>query len=206
VFANGGPTSTTDRRTMTPIQHDHPRSHFVEARARAERERTDQRERAVRTVAGQARDRTEFTALLSMLGLDGPAHRPVPLSRRLATYVHEVAAAVGVPAESVACEVTDTATSYLGLDWQWPTRADRDLMLVWDERLGWYIAVETDPTEAPVVIAYLVGDRVPSPAAVARFVAGAAAGGGVTRIRPVLPMIDRVELAEKMAAVCQGTQ
>ena len=55
--------------------------------------------------------------------------------------------------------MTDTATAYLGLDQRSATRPGHDLMLVWDERLGWYVAVETTPTETPVVIAYLDGDR-----------------------------------------------
>jgi hypothetical protein len=189
---------------MTLTQHGsshHPGAQFAESRARAERELTDQRQRAARTVAGQARDRTDLTALLSMLGLEHPAHRPTTLGGRLATYVHQVADAIGVPSEATGYEVTDTATAYLGLDQQWPTNPDHDLMLVWDERLGWYVAVETTPAETPVVVGYLEGDTVPTPAEVARFVAGAACGAGMTRIRPVLAPVERTELAERMAAV-----
>lgn len=178
-----------------------PRTAFTESRARAERERTDQRRLAVRTVAGQARDRIEFTALLSMLGLDELVHR-APLSQRLAVYVHHVAAAVGVPTEATGYEVTDTATAYLALDQRSNARPDHDLMLVWDERLGWYVAVETAPAEGPVVIAYLDGDTVPTPAAVARFVTDAASDAGMTRIRSIAPPTDRTELAARMGAVC----
>jgi hypothetical protein len=187
---------------MSSIQHAKPRSLFDDGRRRAERELDDQRRRAVHTVAGNARDRTEFTALLSMLGLDNPAHRPGTLGGRLATYVREVAAEVGVPAEATEYEVTDTATAYLGLDQRSPAQPDHDLMLVWDERLGWYVAAETAPTEPPRVIAYLAGDAVPPPASVARFVADAAAGRDLCRIRPVLPATERTALAEMMAAVC----
>lgn len=189
---------------MTPSRHTNTRSHFDEARLRAEEERTDQQQRAVRTVAGQARDRTEFTALLSMLGLNDPATQPLTLNRVLAVYIHQVATAIGVPAEATGYEVSDTATAYLGLDLRCTTRPDHDLMLVWDERLGWYVGVETTPAEAPAIIAYLDGDIVPSPADIARFVTDAAAGHGMTRIRPVLPLTERAVLAEKMAAVCQA--
>lgn len=178
-----------------------PRSHFVEARARAEQERNDQQRRAVRTVASNARDRAELTALLSMLGLDD-ATRPVSLRQSLATYVGQVATAVGVPTEATGYEVTDTATAYLGLDHRLATRPHHDLMLVWDERLGWYLAVETNPTEAPVVLAYLNGDTVPTPAAVARFVTDTTDGRHMSPIRPVLPPTDRAALAAKMAAMC----
>jgi uncharacterized protein DUF6292 len=183
---------------MTPS----PRSLFDDARTRAGQERTDLQRRAVRTVAGNARDRDDFIAMLSMLGLEDPVHRTVPLSRRLAVYVHQVAAAVGVPAEATGHEVTDTATAYIGLDQRAGHQPGRDLMLVWDERLGWYIAVETTPAESPEVVAYLDGDAVPAPAEVARFVADAASGGRITRIRPVLAPAERAALAEKMAAVC----
>lgn len=176
-----------------------PKSQFVEARARAERERTDQQRRAVRTVASNARDRTDFTALLSMLGL---ADTPVPLSRRLAVYVGQVAAAIGVQTEATGYEVTDTATAYLGLEQRWAAQPEYELMLVWDERLGWYMAVETVPTEPPVVLAYLPGDTVPSPAAVAQFVTDTADGQRLSRIRPVRPQTERAALAERMAAVC----
>lgn len=179
-----------------------PLTDFAEARARAERERTDQRHRAARTVASNARDRTELAALLAMLGLANPAAQPVPLSTRLAVYVDQVAAAVGVPAEATGYEVTDTATAYLGLEHRSPTRPNHDLMLVWDERLGWYIAAETSPTEPPAVLAYLAGDTVPTPTTVARFVTDTAEGRRTSHIRPVQAQTERATLAEKMAAVC----
>lgn len=182
---------------MTPS----PRSQFVEARTRAEQERTDQQQRAVRTVAGNARNRTDFSALLAMLGLEDPTTEPLPLSRRLADYVHQVAAAIGVSSDATGHEVTDTATAYVAVDERCVTHPDHDLMLVWDERLGWYIAIETTPTEPPVVMAYLDGDAVPAPAVVARFVTDTANGRHTCRIRPVFPPTERSTLAEKMAAL-----
>lgn len=184
---------------MTPT----PRSLFVDGRTRAADERKSQQQLAVRTVAGNARDRTDFTALLAMLGLEDPAPQtPMPLSRQLGVYVREVAAAMGVPEEATGHEVTDTATAYIALDQRSTTRPDHDLMLVWDERLGWYIAVETTPEEPAEIVAYLSGDAVPAPAAVARFVADTAGGLRTSRIRPVLPRLERATLAENMATVC----
>ncbi|HEV7652666.1 MAG TPA: DUF6292 family protein [Actinophytocola sp.] len=186
------------------MQHDGngsgPATHLAQARARAQRELTDQRNRAVRTIAAQARDRHEFTGLLSMLGLDDLQGGLPTLSRSLAGYVRQVAAAVGVPTEAIGYEVSDTATAYLGLAERMPDHADRDLMLVWDERLGWYLGVETNPHETPVVLCYLGGDAVPSPAAVARFVTDAVAGKRTDRLRPVLPPTDRFTLARRMTA------
>lgn len=179
-----------------------PRALFAAGRTRAEQELTDQRQRAVQTVADNARDRTDFTELLDMLGLDDPAPKPVSLTRQLAVYVRQVAAAVRVPAEATGHEVTDTATAYLALDQRCHAHPDRDLMLVWDERLGWYIAVETTPTEPAEVVAYLDGDAVPPPSAVARFVAETTTGQPGTRVRPVPSPTERTTLAEHMATVC----
>lgn len=189
---------------MTPMKHDGsgrgPMSQFAKSRARAQRERTDHRNRAVRTVAGQARDRDEFTGLLSMLGLDDGQRGEPALSQSLAGYVRQVAAAIGVPVDAVGYEVSDTATAYLGLVEQLPEHAGRDLMLVWDERLGWFVGVETHPGETPLVLSYLAGDAVPPPAVVARFVTETLAGRRAERLRPVVPPVDRITLARRMAA------
>lgn len=99
------------------------------------------------------------------------------LERGLGAYVQAVAAAIGVPAEGTTVEISDTATAYLALSRPWPGRPDHDAMLLWSERRGWTIAMETAPTEDPVVIARWVGDDlVPPPEEVARFVDDAAAG------------------------------
>ena len=194
---------------MPSVPHDpaSPMSQFAMSRARAQRELTDHRNRAIRTVAGQARDSNEFTGLLSMLGLDvgdgaglddGQGGSPA-LSQSLAVYVRQVAAAIGVPLDAIGYEVSDTATAYLGLTARSPSHAGRDLMLVWDERLGWYVGVETHPGEPPHVLGYLGGDTVPPPAAVARFAAEAVDGGRSDLLRPVLPPRDRLMLAKLMA-------
>ncbi len=99
------------------------------------------------------------------------------LSRGLAGYLEAVAAAVGVPTEGTDFEISDTATAYLGLARRLPERPDQDLMLVWSERRGWSVAVETDPAEAPVVLAHLdVDDVAPEPPVVAEFVDDVVAG------------------------------
>jgi hypothetical protein len=182
-----------------------PRSDFTESRVRAERELTDQRRKAVRTVADHARDETEFTAMVSMLGLSDASHNQQQLGRWLGVYVSEVAAAVGVPTEATGCEVTDTATAYIGLDQRWFAHPDHNLMLVWDEHFGWRVAVETTPAEAGVVIAYLDSDIVPSPAAVAEFVGEAAAGRCLPHNRRVPTPSDRAALAVRMSVVCPVT-
>lgn len=174
-----------------------PSGEFADARARALRERSTQRNQAIRTVTSQARDEEDLVSLLSILGLDDAG--TAALGPRLAAYVRQVAGAVGVSAEATGYEVSDTATAYLGLNVRWFARPGRDLMLVWDEHLGWSIGVETAPEEPPVVVAYLGGrDAVPTPGAVARFVADAVEGRNSDRSRPEFPETDRVALADRM--------
>jgi len=175
-------------------------SEFAESRARAQRERAQERDRAIHTVAGQSRDCDEFTGLLSMLGLDDGQGGVPALGHSLGRYVRQVAAAIGVPTDAVGYEVSDTATAYLGLTDRLPEHAGRDLMLVWDERLGWYVGIEPRPDEPPRVLCYLGGDAVPSTATVARFVAETVAGGRTNHLRPVLAPVDRITLAKRMAA------
>ncbi len=102
-----------------------------------------------------------------MRGMDDSAL----ISLGLARYVQAVAEEVGVPPEGTEFEVSDTATAYLGLE-----GPGRDLMLLWNERRGWSIAVETDPAEKPHVVAHLGPPLVPAPDEVARFVDDVLAG------------------------------
>lgn len=149
-----------------------------------------------------ARDRDEFTGLLPMLGLDDGRGGAPALSQSLAGYIRQVAGAIGVPTDAVGYEVSDTATAYLALADRVPSHPDRDLMLVWDERLGWYVGVETHPDETPVVLSYFGGDAVPPPLTIARFVINVVAGQCADRLRPVLPRVDRITLAQRMTAAC----
>ncbi len=185
----------------TTRRGEHPSSEFADSRARASREQFAQRGLAARTIAGNARDLGDFVQLVSMLGLDDTVGGPALLGARLAAYVRQVALAVGVPSEATGYEVSDTATAYLGLSRRSRERPDQDLMLAWDERLGWYVGVETNPGEPAVVVGYLGGAAVQSPATVARFVTDAVAGHCTLRIRPVLAPANRARLASQMAAV-----
>ncbi len=121
------------------------------------------------------------------------------LERGLGAYVQAVAAAIGVPAEGTTVEISDTATAYLGLSRPWPGRPRHDVMLVWSERRGWTVAVETAPTEDPVVLARWPGDElVPPPEEVARFVVDAAAGRGAGKDHVTAVPVTRRILAERL--------
>ncbi|WP_326564877.1 DUF6292 family protein [Amycolatopsis rhabdoformis] len=93
------------------------------------------------------------------------------LRRALVGYVRAVADAIGVSVEGTSCEVADTVTAYVALSRRSPRHPGRDLMLLWNSRQGWTLAVETAPAEPPLVVSRLGGDVVPEPALVARFVA-----------------------------------
>jgi hypothetical protein len=118
------------------------------------------------------------------------------LRRGLAGYVRAVAAALGVPPEGTGFEISDTATAYLGLAVRWPERPGQDLMLVWSERSGWTLAVESNP---PLELAHLdVEDLVPEPSVVAGFVADVLGGQIKTGARPGFAAGDRGTLAGRL--------
>jgi hypothetical protein len=122
------------------------------------------------------------------------------LSHGLAGYLRAVADSVGVPPEATSFEISDTATAYLGLARRWTDRPDQDLMLVWSEGHGWALAVETDPTAAAEVIAYLDSDDVvPKPSTVAEFVTDVLSGGPPVMTQPEFPVTSqRHQLAERL--------
>ncbi|GAA3059781.1 DUF6292 family protein [Actinokineospora globicatena] len=120
------------------------------------------------------------------------------LADALRGYVKAVAVALGVPAEGVTCEVTDTVTAYLALGHRATAFPDRDVMLVWDAR-GWSVSLETDPGERPIVLSASTGDLVPDPATVAGFVSIALAR---RTARPASPAttepLDWTQVVERM--------
>lgn len=183
----------------------HGYGEFARARAQAELDVLVLRDRAARTVAGQAVDAEDLHSLLSMLGLEDPGGT-ASLRNGLAGYVRAVAAAVSVPPEATGFEISDTATAYLGLNVRWALRPSQDLMLVWTERHGWSVAVETAPAEHSVVVGYLGGnDLVPGPHVVARFVAGVVSGLRSAVGCPVFAVDDdREGLARRLS--CYATE
>ena len=107
---------------------------------------------------------------------DRHAEADFALARGLAGYVRAVACMLHVGREATDYEVSDTATAYVALSPRSSVHPGRDLMLVWTERQGWTLAVETAPVEPPVVLAHLGATLVPEPEEVARFVDSVLAG------------------------------
>lgn len=197
-------------RTDSPA---HRSGEFAYARAQAELDVLKLRTRAARTVAGQAVSEDDRTRLLSMLGLDDLTARPDDrrppepqtvspreLEFGLAGYVNSVAAELGVPTEATGFESTDTVTAYLGLPDRCSAYPNRDLMLVWNERDGWLVAVETHPMEQAKVIDYLGGhDILPHPRTVATFITHLLGGFRATRCPPNHPRLTAQDLAALLA-------
>lgn len=132
-------------------------------------------------------------------GVDRRTETDLALARGLTGYVHAVADALEVGIEATDSEVSDTATAYLGLAVRSPAHPDRDLMLVWTERHGWALAVETAPTEPPAVLSYLGADAVPEPRDVARFVTDVLAGSRLVGLNPPHVASGRHDVGSRLA-------
>jgi hypothetical protein len=85
-------------------------------------------------------------------------------------YVRSVTRELGLTGECSYVQPERPAGAYLALEGRLPGFPDRDVALVWDERHGWSVAVETSSGEDLVVRAHFDGDTVPAPRAVARWV------------------------------------
>ena len=99
------------------------------------------------------------------------------MSAALRDYLRAVSAELGIGLESCTIDLDMPRSAYIALDWRLDRFPDRDLALLWDERHGWSVAIETHSSEDLIVLSYLGGDTVaPSPRTVARFVAAIRAG------------------------------
>lgn len=121
------------------------------------------------------------------------------LRRGLEAYLRAVAEAIDLPAEGTSCEISDTATAYVAL----PGRPGKDLMLLWDERAGWSLAIEHNPPGKAETVARLGTDVVPAPDDVAAFVENAVAGRSTSTDRPATAS-DRAALAERLSGYIAG--
>jgi hypothetical protein len=73
-------------------------------------------------------------------------------------------------------------------------------MLVWSERDGWAVLVETDPAEPSIVVSRLGGDDpAPPPWVVARFVSDTLTSAPARPPAPAQHRPDRRRLADRLA-------
>jgi hypothetical protein len=91
--------------------------------------------------------------------------------RALRGYLRAVADELGVGLESATIDHATPVSAYLAIDTRLPRYPDRDVALLWDEKHGWAIAIETHSSEDLIVLAYLGGPTIaPAPRKIARFV------------------------------------
>lgn len=79
-------------------------------------------------------------------------------------YLLTVASGLGVGLESCTLDVDAPVSAYLALDHKVAAYPERDVALLWNERGGWSIAVETHSGEDLIVVADLGTDDVAPPA------------------------------------------
>ena len=96
----------------------------------------------------------------------------VPDFARLRGYLATVASGLDVGLESCTLDIDAPVSAYLAVDHKVPAYPERDVALLWDERGGWSIAVETHSGEDLIVLAAMDTAEVAPPAEqVAEFVA-----------------------------------
>jgi hypothetical protein len=121
----------------------------------------------------------------------------------LRRYVHRVADGLGVGLEGVWSELADEAAAYIALDEQLPSRPGRDVALVWDDRRGWAIAVETRSGEDLLMVAWYGPELLPAAQEVVRFTRDVLAGRAGESVPPAVQtarMRVRVRLARRPAS------
>jgi uncharacterized protein DUF6292 len=89
----------------------------------------------------------------------------------LREYVRAVARGWHIGPESCVLDMEQPAWAYIALEWTLARYPGRDLALLWDERTGWAVAIETHSSEDLIVVACPVDAVVvPPPARVWAFV------------------------------------
>ncbi|HWC78574.1 MAG TPA: DUF6292 family protein [Pseudonocardiaceae bacterium] len=133
--------------------------------------------------------------------VDGAVDADTVFDRGLRGYVAAAGALLGVGLESCTIDAGAPASVYLALDGQLSAFPDRDVALLWDERQGWSLAIETYSGEDLIVLTYLGDELLPSPEQVARFARSVVAGEHILG-EPTPPehaAVARTELASRVA-------
>jgi Family of unknown function (DUF6292) len=99
-------------------------------------------------------------------------------ARGLRGYTAAVAAEMGVGLESCVIDTSAPASAYVALDVRLTRCPEHELAMLWDERFGWSVAMETSSGEDLTVLAYRAGDLLPDPAEVGAFLRAVLADDG----------------------------
>jgi hypothetical protein len=103
------------------------------------------------------------------------------LTRGLRGYAQLVTDALGLSPQCCFVQAERPATAYVALDGQFSDFPGRDVALLWDERYGWSLAVETHSGEDLIVVERCGDELLPAPRAVTRWARTVLRGG---RVRP----------------------
>lgn len=125
-------------------------------------------------------------------------HSDVAVERGLRAYVERVAETLGQGPACALCEVADAACAYVALDQRLPSWPERDVALIWEQRHGWAVCVETHSGEDLLVVAYQGPPQVPEPELVAGFAKGVFAEP--PRAAQLPPWLDGDGLWERLAS------
>jgi hypothetical protein len=119
-------------------------------------------------------------------------------ARGLRRYVRLVAEAVGVGVEASTLQLDDPLSVYLALDRCSAGHPDQDLALLWGERHGWALGVETAVSADVLVLGFLTPEVLPPPGVVADYVATACRGDGFGAPQAFVTHLDPEDLAERL--------
>ena len=89
------------------------------------------------------------------------------VGRGLQRYVRLVGKALGLRGECSYVQADEIAHAYIALDGHHPRFPGHDVALVWDERRGWSVAVETHSGEDLLVVGHYGRDALPAPRVIA---------------------------------------
>ena len=93
------------------------------------------------------------------------------VARGLQHYILQVRLALGLRGECSYSQADEPASAYIALDDRLDAYPDRDVALLWDERLGWSAALEDHRSSDLLVVAYFGQTVLPPPAEVAKWTA-----------------------------------
>src|SRR5437762_983395 len=100
-----------------------------------------------------------------------PEFDPLP-ARGLSRYIDLVGRALGLAGTGSYVHWDPPANAYIALGERMSLFPTSDTALIWDERHGWAIGIETSASEDLVVPAYVGDDVLPAPRVVAECVRG----------------------------------
>jgi hypothetical protein len=131
--------------------------------------------------------------------VDVDALEAVRAEQGLRSYVGRVAAGLGLDSAGMWCEVADEAAAYVALEQRLASRPARDVALVWDDRRGWAVGVETRSGEDLLVVAWYGPELLPSPEEVVRFVRSVLAEGVGHSVPPSVCAAARQQVRARLA-------